>query len=113
MDQGFSARDLVAARWLSEPVFDGGELTVTLPAVLDGINSRLLRKQVLARLAECLSIRFDADKLNQLGMTGAATLWQLLTIAKRQNVHVSIINVTQHIHDSLLKIKEAEDKMAK
>lgn len=108
MSEGFSTRDTARARWIAQPKLDGGELAIRLPFILDALNARLLRKMVLSRLPECLSIRIDADDLNQLGNIGAAALWQILTSARAIGVHVEILNVTQHIHDELLKIKRAE-----
>ena len=109
MNGGITSRDASRARWIGQPVLEGGELSIRLPYILDSVNARLLRKMVLSRLPECLSIKIDADDLNQLGNIGAAALWQILSSAKGAGVHVEVLNVTQHIHDELLKIKRAED----
>ncbi len=101
-------QDQVRARWIPPMTFEGGELKVALPLILDHINARVIRKLVLSRLPECLSICFDAGSLNNLGEMGSRVLWQMVTIAKKHKIHVEITNVTQHVHDLLLKVKEGE-----
>jgi|GEM_PF-4432764 len=94
--------------WVQGVDFKGGRLEVQLPSQLDSFNARLLRKMVLHRLAECRELVLDAAKVDRLGNVGAASLWQVMSIAGRQGVWVALLNITPAIHASLLMIRRSE-----
>jgi anti-anti-sigma regulatory factor len=83
-------------------------LAVQLPAVIDGVNARMLRKLVLRRLPECAALRLDADALVRLGRMGAACLWQIMTVARLHGVEVEMINVSEGVQDALDAVRDVE-----
>lgn len=99
-------------RSLTIPVIQETILTVKLPRVLDGMNSRMLRRLIMLRLPECAAMRWDAVALMQIGDIGAATLWQVITMARAQGVNVTIANASQETRNALLAVWHAESERA-
>ncbi|NUQ35600.1 MAG: hypothetical protein HUU29_11755 [Planctomycetaceae bacterium] len=104
----FSRKDHHVAHWVRVPSVRGGELRIALPAVLDGVNSRMVRKLVLTRMHECSAIRFDATGLERIGDVGAATLAQILQLAGETGITVVVANLTSEIRDRLMAIATSE-----